>query len=299
MKKKIAVPKESDGLRLDKFLAGQLGFLSRAKIITLIEKGFVLVDKKATKPSYRLKPDQNIEITIPEEKNELKPYDFAVKIIYEDTDLIVVDKPCGLTVHPPSAGSQQTLVNALIFQNKKLAVSQELRPGVVHRLDKATSGVMVLAKTDLAYQSLVEQFKSRQVKKEYRALVWGLLEKDEAEIDLPLSRDKKNRLKMRVSFLGSKSAKTKIFVFKRFEGSCLLRIFPFTGRMHQIRVHLNFSGLPIIGDKKYGIKDNYDQLFLHAYKLGFQHPSTGEFREFKAALPIRFKEFIDAQNKTA
>ena len=292
MKKKIIVPPKAKGMRLDKFLAQELDFISRAKISGLIDKGRILVAGEIKKPSFRLNCEELIQVTIPEEKNELKPYDFTVKIIYEDSDLIVVDKPQGLTVHPPSEGYYQTLVNALVAQNKKLATNQKLRPGVVHRLDKATSGVMVLAKTDLAYQSLVSQFKRRQVKKEYRALAWGLLPKDEIDVDLPLSRDKKNRLKMKVSFLGSKTARTKISVIKRLNDSTWLSISPYTGRMHQIRVHLHYLGFPIVGDKKYGIKDGYKELFLHAYKLGFHHPRKKDFREFTANLPERFKEFI-------
>ena len=292
MKKEIAVTSNFKGIRLDKFLVEELASLSRAKIIDLINKGFVLVDREVKKPGYRLKPNQNIEITLKEEKNELKPYDFKVKIIYEDNAVIVVDKPTELTVHPPADGYRKTLVNALIASGKKLAVSDKLRPGVVHRLDKATSGVMVLAKTESAYQSLVSQFKERRIKKEYRALSCGGLAKDEIEVNLPLSRDKKDRLKMKVSFLKAKEARTEIKVIQRLKEAIFLSIFPFTGRMHQIRVHLNFLNLPIVGDRKYGKKDKYNELYLHAYKLGFYHPESGEFREFTADLPLRFKNFI-------
>jgi len=223
----------------------------------------------------------------------LSPYQFTVKIVYEDKDIIVVDKPHGLTVHPPNEGYLKTLVGALLYMQKPLAKTETLRPGVVHRLDKETSGVMVLAKNIKSYESLVSQFKNREVKKEYLAIVWGEFKKEETIVNLPLGRDKKNRLKMKISLNNSKEAYTKIKLSKQLADSSLLSIFPHTGRMHQIRVHLKFLGFPIVGDKKYGLKDKHESMFLHAKSLELSHPTTDKSMSFKSNLPQRFKLFIN------
>ena len=175
---------------------------------------------------------------------------------------------------------------------KKLAKTSPLRPGVVHRLDKETSGVMVLAKNKASYDNLVEQFKARIVKKEYRAIVWGKISKERIAVDLPLGRDSKNRLKMKVNLLKSKKAYTEIEVIKRLKGSTYLLIKPLTGRMHQIRVHLKFLNLSIVGDKKYGVKDSYKDLFLHAKELRFKHPVTAKELRYSSPLPERFERFL-------
>jgi len=292
MKKEIIVSKELEGLRLDKFLAKEIGFLSRTKINNLIETGAVTVDEKVKKPSFHLRAEQLIFVDIQEEKNELKPYEFKVNIIHEDDDIVIVNKQTGLVVHPPQKNYRKTLVNALLYLKKDLSNKNSLRPGVVHRLDKETSGVMVLAKNDYSHNSLVAQFKERKVQKKYAAIVWGEFKRKNAVVDLPLTRDSKNRLKMKVSFLKSKTARTEIEVISKMEKSTYLEIIPVTGRMHQIRVHLNFLGFPIVGDKKYGVKDGYEQLFLHASKLIFNHPRSGKRLTFKASIPDRFKEFI-------
>ena len=292
MEKIIVVGKENCDQRLDKFLSGQLEPLSRTKIHHLIEKGLVLVDGKKKKAGFCLKAFQRILVTINEEKKELKPFDFAVKIIYEDRDIIVVDKPQGLVVHPPQADYYKTLVNALIYLNKELAPTSTLRPGIVHRLDSETSGVMVVAKNEFSYANIVSQFKERKVAKEYRAIVWGSLKKERMLINLPLSRDLKNRLKMKVSFLRAKEALTEVEVIERLKDSTYLRLKPRTGRMHQIRVHLKFLGFPIVGDKKYGIKDEYKELFLHAKELTFSHPRVPRHLKFSSPLPVRFKKFL-------
>ena len=292
IEKTFEVSQNGKGLRLDKFLAGQLGFLSRTKIHALIDKDMVLVDGDAKKASFHLKVGQKVEIKIADEKKELKPFDFAVKIIYEDNDIIVIDKPGGLVVHPPQKNYYKTLVNALINLKKELSDINALRPGVVHRLDKETSGVMVMAKNNKAHHALVEQFKQRSVKKVYVAIAWGKPSKNKLSVDLPLGRDIKNRLKMKVSFLRSKTAHSQIETIEALEGATYLRIIPSTGRMHQIRVHLKFLELPIVGDKKYGVKDDFNELFLHAKELSFMHPVTAEPLKFSSPVPERFKEFI-------
>lgn len=280
-------------MRLDKFLAKQLEFLSRTKINKLIDKGAVSVNGKVKKPSFHLHPEQKISILIVEEKNELPPFEFAVNIIHEDEDILIVDKPQGLVVHPGQRKHCKTLVNALLGLKKELADKNNLRPGIVHRLDKETSGVMVLAKNDSSYESLVSQFKERTVKKEYAAICWGQIKEGKLTIDVPLCRDSKNRLKMKVGFLKSKNAYTQVEVIKRFSDSTFLKVKPRTGRMHQIRVHLKFLGFPIVGDKKYGVKDNYKELFLHAQVLSFHHPRDNNPLTFKSSLPERFKKFIN------
>ncbi len=289
----MTVLQEDKGRRLDAFVPEKLEAVSRTKVHHYIESGGIVVNGCTKKPSYRLKEGDTITITINEEKKEvLKPYDFPVKIIYEDDDILVVDKPTGLVVHPPQDGFDKTLVNALIFLRKELSTVNPKRAGVVHRLDKETSGVMVLAKNNYSHLNLVEQFRSRSVKKEYMAVVWGRVEKENIVVDMPLGRDEKNRLRMRVSFSGARPAYTEISVGKRFDDTTLLVVKPLTGRMHQIRVHLKFLGFPIVGDKKYGIKDPYKDLFLHSRKLSIYHPRSGEQLSFSACVPERFERFI-------
>ncbi len=303
LNKNLVVCSEDEGKRLDKFLAEKLNFLSRTKIHGLISEEKVWVDGKLKKPSFPLQNAQKISIIIEEEKNELKPFDFKINIIHEDNDIIVVDKPTGLVVHPPQQNYCKTLVNALLYSKKQLSRMDTLRPGVVHRLDKETSGVMVLAKNERSHNNLINQFKERKVKKEYCAIVLGRLIRNKLTVDLPLARDKKNRLKMKISLVNSKKAHTEVEVINRFNGSTFLSIKPITGRMHQIRVHLKFLGFPVVGDKKYGIKDGFKELFLHAKKLSFHHPKKGNFLTFKSPLPKRFNDFIykqikNVQNKT-
>lgn len=293
VEKKISVSKESNNLRLDKFLTKELGSLSRTKVSLLINNGKVRVDNKICKTSFRVHDGQLISVIISETPAKLQPYNFPLKIVYEDDDIIVVDKPIDLVVHPPQLNYHKTLVNALMFAKKKLYIRNPLRPGVVHRLDKETSGVMVLAKTDSAYDGLVQQFQKRVVKKEYLAIVWGNINKKHFWINLPLTRDTRNRLKMKVGFSKSKEAQTEVVVVNQLKGSSLLSLFPLTGRMHQIRVHLNFLGYPIVGDKKYGIKDEYKELFLHAKSLSFKHPVSSDSLSFNSPLPQRFSKFIE------
>lgn len=302
MDKELIVLEEFKGQRLDIFLSKNLKFISRTKINDLIKKGDILVNRELKKPSYLLKEKDIIsfdsDIDEKEKKIVLPPFPLNIPIIYEDDDIIIVEKPPNLIVHPPQVNVHRTLVNALIYMGKKLSTVNPIRAGIVHRLDKETSGVMVLAKNNFAHLNLVEQFKTRKVKKEYWAICWGEVKKNHITIDLPLKRDDKNRFRMKVGFTKSKHAFTDIEVEERFQGAALLNLKPYTGRMHQLRVHLKFLGHPIIGDKKYGVKDNYSGLFLHAHKLGFYHPRKGEFLEFVSSLPERFKNFIDRERKS-
>jgi len=298
MKKEFIVAGSDIGKRLDKFLAAHCPALSRQKLHRYIIKGGVRVNGETKKPSFRLGSDNTVELLIGEEKNELKPYCCPIAVIYEDADILVLEKPQGLVVHPARPQQQQSLVNALIALNKPLYASHWLRPGIVHRLDKDTSGVMVVAKNRKSFENLQDQFKARTVDKEYHAICHGIIQKDSLCINLPLARDSRNRLKMKISFLKSKNAVTKLKVLERFAQSTYLCLHIMTGRMHQIRVHLKFLGHPIIGDAVYGIKDKYPQMFLHAYRLCFSHPRRRERIEFISKLPEHFQRYIEEQRCT-
>jgi len=294
MPQTLTVPPDFTGERLDKFLQLNLKSVSRTKFNILIKEGGVLVNGQPKKPNYRLKGGDLISVEIGEEKKDvLKPFKFNVNIIYEDSDILVVEKPIDIVVHPPQKENQNTLVNALLYMKKELSSINMMRPGVVHRLDRETSGCLVFAKNNFAHLNLVEQFRQRKIKKEYLAIVWGIVSKDKLVADLPLRRDEKNRLKMKVSFLKAKKAYTEFTVKERLTGATFMSINLLTGRMHQIRVHLKFLGFPIVGDKKYGIKDDYNELFLHAHKLGLHHPRTDKFMEFVSPMPERFTNFLE------
>ncbi|MCF7878310.1 MAG: RluA family pseudouridine synthase [Candidatus Omnitrophica bacterium] len=293
MKKVFKASFDEGKIRLDKFLSCQLADISRSKISFLIKEGLVKVNQHSKKGSYLLSSGDQIEVEIPKNNKRLKPYKKPVSVIWEDKYLLAVYKPQGLVVHPHGRNRDKTLVNVLLYMKKQLSGLDPQRPGVVHRLDKETSGVMVLAKNNLAHKILVEQFKNRQIKKEYYALAWGQPKNDKFKVSLSLRRNKKNRLKMEVGLSDSKTAETNIKVLKRLDNMTLLSVSPKTGRMHQIRVHLRFLGYPIIGDKKYGKKDNYKNLFLHAYRLKIKHPLSGRPLEFKAKLPQYFKKMIE------
>jgi 23S rRNA pseudouridine1911/1915/1917 synthase len=296
MEHTLKVGDDSHGIRLDKFLALKLTSLSRNKLHELITKGNVFVDSKAQKPSLKLKGNEEIRVIEDEPSAGIFPFDLDVKIIHEDDSVIVVDKPYGLTVHPANKNMHDTLVNALVGKNKALSRVDPNRPGVVHRLDKETSGLMVLACTNEAHYNLVNQFRERKTSKMYQAILWGILPQDTMTVDMPLSRDNANRTKMKIGFIGSKDARTDVKVLKRFKDSTYVELKIHTGRMHQIRVHMKFLGYPVVGDLKYGPrKSEYTEMLLHAVKLGFMHPKTGKYLEFTSALPQRFVDFISAR----
>ncbi len=288
------VSEDSKGIRLDKFFSQNLVFFSRNQLNLLIREGKVLVNGKAKKPSYRLKVNEAIRIELPEKKDTpLEPFEFSIPISYEDEDILVVDKPAGIVVHPYGKGFSKTLVNSLIFMRKELSTVNPHRPGVVHRLDKDTSGVMVLAKNNRSHLNLVEQFRERKIKKEYFAICWGRFKQERLLLDLPLQRDSRQRLKMKVGFLKAKQALTEFLVLEVLKDATFILAKPLSGRMHQIRVHLRFLEHPIVGDKKYGYKDGYGQLFLHSGYLGLYHPTKDIFLEFRSPLPAYFQDFIN------
>ncbi|MGB9790677.1 MAG: RluA family pseudouridine synthase [Thermotoga caldifontis] len=291
----IRVGKNEAGQRLDLFLLSRLPkIISRSFLQKLIKEGQIRVNGRIEKPSYRVKP--NDEITLPDRpaprQLEILPEPIELEILYEDQDIIVVNKPAGMIVHPIPSHTSGTLVNALLYHCKDLqGIGGELRPGIVHRLDKDTSGVMVVAKNDLAHRSLSQQFKNRDVFKMYLALVQGRPEKSEGEIQINVARHPTLRVKMTVAKEG-RVALTHYRVLKSFgQLGSLVAAYPKTGRTHQIRVHMKYIGHPILGDRLYGRADPIpvDRQMLHASILQFTHPRTGERMKFIAPLPEDFK----------
>lgn len=295
---KIIVQNNEKGVRLDSYITKKLNDLSRANIQRLIEDGNILVNSAKQKISYKVNSGDKIEITIPEPKKiDLKPQDIKVEIVYEDNDIIVVNKPKGLVVHPAVGNPDGTLVNAImnICKDSLSGIGGEVRPGIVHRLDKDTTGLLIVAKNDKAHINLSEQIKNREVKKIYIALVRGNIPENEATINMPIGRSTKDRKKMAVVKNG-KEAVTHFKVIDRFKNYTLLEIKIDTGRTHQIRVHMAEIGYPVVGDMVYSNGKNefgVEGQMLHAKSLDFKHPITGKDMHLEAELPKYFKDIID------
>lgn len=295
----FVVKNEEKNNRIDSFLANQKEGLSRVAVQRLIEEEKILVNGRKTKPSYKIQ--EKDEITVKEEKPkeiELKAQDIPVEIIYEDTDIIVVNKPKGMVVHPANGNPDGTLVNAImaICKDSLSGIGGEIRPGIVHRIDKDTSGILIIAKNDKAHINLSEQIKNHEVQKTYIAMVRGMVKENEATINMPIGRSTRDRKKMAVTQNG-KQAITHFKVIKRFPNhNCtLLEIKIETGRTHQIRVHLSQIGYPIIGDSVYSNGKNewgIQGQCLHSKSLQFKHPSTGEEIFLEAELPAYFQAMI-------
>ncbi|SPD73213.1 Uncharacterized RNA pseudouridine synthase YlyB [uncultured Desulfobacterium sp.] len=316
------ITQDSQNLRLDIFLAGSLTDLSRSRIQSLIKDGFVKVNNLPSKPGCRLKAGDHVSLTIPPaEAVSLEPEAVDFEILYEDESLIVVNKPPGVVVHPAPGHPTGTLVHGLLKHCKDLSgIGGVLRPGIVHRLDKDTSGLMVVAKNDRAHNILSRQFKSGKVQKEYAALVHGLVEGDEQVIDLPISRHPQKRKEMAVSASGGKRAITHWKKIKEFRsGFSLLSVSIKTGRTHQIRVHLSYIGHPVVGDPVYGYGQRWwknssnfrydmpvtiNRQLLHARRLGFTHPDRGDIVEYESPLPkdmnhiLTILSMLDLQGKS-
>jgi 23S rRNA pseudouridine1911/1915/1917 synthase len=278
---------DKPGVRLDKYVCDKLIELSRTRIQKLITEGYITVNDQVAKAGLKLNIGDRLRVTIPPPPpSPLTPEAIPLNIIYEDADLLVIDKPAGLTVHPAPGHPAHTLVNAIISHFPHLAaLSDSLRPGIVHRLDRDTSGVMVVAKNSWAQAKLVEQFKTHSVTKVYLVLVKGRLTPENGIIKAPIGRDPRNRKKMAVVGSG-RQARTDYRVIKYIGDYTLLEVRPETGRTHQIRVHLAAIGFPVVGDKVYGVKSPHlSRQFLHASRLGFKLPATGEYMEFKSELP--------------
>lgn len=282
-------PERSDlGTRLDRYVADNLPDLSRGTVQGLIESGHVLVDGIQRKPKFRMTPGEVVRVEIPPPKlDEILPDPIPLNIVYEDSDIILVDKPAGMVVHPAPGHSRGTLANALVAHVPGISVGGTLRPGIVHRLDKDTSGLIVAAKTDRGRNTLVAQWEERSVEKTYLTLVSGVVEDTEATIDAPIGRDPKNRQRMAVVRSG-RPAVTHLRVVERFQDATLLEVSIETGRTHQIRVHLAFIGHPVVGDHVYGrarpIEAQLQRQFLHASGLAFRLPDGTPVR-FESTLP--------------
>ncbi len=284
------------GKRIDKYLNENTEY-TRSKIQKMIENGNILVNDVKVKDSYKVKENDYITIEALEETTDILPENIPLDIYYEDDDLIVVNKPSGMVVHPAPGNYTGTLVNALIYHTNNLSkVNTNIRPGIVHRIDADTSGLLLVAKNDKSHNILAEAIQKKEVVREYIALVEGIIMEDTATIDAPIGRDKKDRKKMTVTSENSKDAVTHIRVLERYKDSTLIRCKLETGRTHQIRVHLSYIGHPVVNDPVYGYKKLIDKDFgqmLHAEKLGFVHPTTKEYMEFTAEPPKRFQEILN------
>lgn len=294
---KFVVEIEQVGKRLDLFVISVIKDLSRMNAKRLIEDGNVQVNLKNSKVSYKVQNGDIIEIHIPEAKQlDLKAQEIPIEVVYEDSDIIVVNKPKGLVVHPANGNWDGTLVNAImaICKDSLSGIGGEVRPGIVHRLDKDTSGLLIIAKNDKAHINMSNEIKNREVKKVYIALVRGIVAENEATINMPIGRSNKDRKKMAVVKNG-KEAITHFKVIKRFDKYTLLEVKIDTGRTHQIRVHLSEIGHPVVGDEIYSNGKNefgvHGQL-LHAKSLDFKHPITGKDMHLEAELPEEFKNIL-------
>jgi len=300
-KHEFTIAKEDARKRLDVFLAENLQE-SRSFLQKGILEGWVKVNGAVVKPNYKLKEKDHISVDVPPPPEpSITPENIPLDIIYEDKDILVVNKPRGMVVYPAPGNYSGTLINAVLFHTKDLSARSGLmRPGIVHRLDKDTSGAIVLAKTDNAHMSLSRQFKNRQVTKVYYTLVWGNVKEDKATINAPIGRHDVKRTKMQVASKSSREAVTHFKVIERFNDFTFLEVTIETGRTHQIRVHMQFIGHPVVADPVYSRKKppfNIKGQALHAYKLGFCHPSTGKYMEFTAPIPDDMNSILEILRK--
>lgn len=282
--------------RIDKYLAEELG-ISRSTVKKMIDEGFVLVNGKEVKASLILSVNDELFVKdgfIKEASFEAE--DIPIDIVYEDDDLLVINKRSGMVVHPGNGNTSGTLVNALMHYTKNLSNKEAFRPGIVHRIDKDTSGLMLVAKNDKAHDILAEGFKNKTIKREYIALVCGVIGEDSGVIDAPIGRDAKDRKKMCVTSENSKKAITHFKVLKRYENYTLLRLILDTGRTHQIRVHMKYIGHPVYNDPVYGKAYNDFGQFLHSASIDFEQPITHEHLHFECDVPKEFQDFLDTLN---
>ena len=299
---KYIVKNEDKGKRLDRYVTEQNAEITRTAVQRLIDEKNILVNGKEQKASYKVNENDVVEVEIPEPKKiEIKAENIPIEVIYEDSDIVVVNKPKGMVVHPGNGNLDGTLVNAIMAKcgDSLSGIGGEIRPGIVHRIDKDTSGLLIVAKNDKAHVNLSEQIKAHKVKKTYIALVRGVVRENEATIDMPIGRSKTDRKKMAVCKDG-KNAITHIKVLKRWEHYTLLQVNIETGRTHQIRVHLSYIGYPIIGDYTYSNGKNEFGVVgqcLHAQKLEFKHPITNKIVELEAPLPEYFQEILNKLEK--
>ncbi len=299
------VDREDTRKRLDVYISEKNSDITRSYIKNLIDDGRILVNGVLQKSGYKVKEMDIVMVDIPrDEVLDIIPEDIKIDIMYEDDDIIIVNKSKGMVVHPANGNYTGTLVNALMYSHKDRlsSINGTIRPGIVHRIDKDTSGVLVIAKNDNAHKKLSEQFKVHSINRKYIALVKGIVKEDEFTINLPIGRSTKDRKKMAVVYKNSRNAVTHIRVLKRFYSSSvtLVEATLETGRTHQIRVHMSHLHYPLVGDEVYGRKDpkfKVEGQMLHAKLLGINHPTTNEYMEFEADLPKYFKDILDKLEK--
>ncbi len=292
--KKIVVT-EQENERIDKFLVSRLDY-SRSLIIKMLEEENILVNGNRVKPSYKVKLNDVIEVIKEHiEQTNIVPTKMELNIVYEDEDILVINKPSGVVVHPGSGNKENTIASGLLYYTKNLSdINGEERPGIVHRLDKDTSGLMLVAKSNKAHRILSEDFKNHDVKREYIALLCGVFPHNKAKIDAPIGRDKHMRKKMTVTAENSKNAVTHVNVLKRYQKHTLVSLRLETGRTHQIRVHMKYIGYPVFNDPVYGTQIIKEQgQFLHSQNIDFIHPITKEHMYFQSDIPEYFQKYIE------
>ena len=286
--------------RIDSYLSTELDF-SRSKVVKMIKNEEILVNDRPTKNSYLLRKGDSVKVFEHEEDSmNVEPENIPLDIVYEDNDVIVVNKPNGMVVHPAVGNNHGTLVNALLYHSNELSsINGTFRPGIVHRIDAYTTGLLMVAKNDKAHEILADELSKKETNRKYIALVWGVINEDTATIDAPIGRDMKDRKKMAVTSVNSKEAVTHLRVLKRFKDATLIELKLETGRTHQIRVHMNYIGHPVVNDPVYGGRKLIDETgqCLHAQELGFKHPTTGEFMNFTCDLPECFTNILEKFEK--
>ena len=292
---------ENEDLRIDRWL-GECTDLSRTRIQELAKEGKILVNGKAVRSSYKVQLNDEIVCDVPEDETaDIVPEDIPLEILYEDADIIVVNKPKGMVVHPAPGNYSGTLVNALMYHCSDLSgINGRIRPGIVHRIDKDTTGCIVAAKNDKAHESIARQLEDKTCYREYAAVVTGVLNAGSGLIDAPIGRDPRDRQRMTVTEINSRPARTHFHVLEKFKNATYVECILETGRTHQIRVHMKYINHPVMGDEKYGKKCRYMDTqgqVLHARNLTLVHPSTGEEMRFEAPLPAYFEELLEILRK--
>ena len=292
----LKVAAEDSGSRIDKYISDNIAELTRSAVQGLLSGGAVLVQGKPAAKNHKLRGGEDIEVTIPDpEPMDAQPEDIPLDIVYEDADLLVVNKPKGMVVHPAHGNWHGTLVNALLHHcgSSLSGINGVIRPGIVHRIDKNTSGLLIVAKNDRSHLHLAEQIKAHSFTREYEAVACGVFREPSGTIDAPIGRHRTDRKKMCVTPENSRNAVTHYEVLRQYGGYAHLRLRLETGRTHQIRVHLAYTGHPVLGDEVYGKPSKWvEGQCLHARKIGFIHPSTGEYMEFSSDLPEYFQAIL-------
>lgn len=294
----LTVGSDAENVRIDRFLSENIAELTRSHMQRLIADGFVTVDGNTVKANYKVKQGEVICVELPQLKEpQIEAEDIPLSIVYEDADMLVVDKPQGMVVHPAAGNYNGTLVNALMYHcgDTLSGINGERRPGILHRIDKDTSGLLMVAKNDRAHLALSEQIKAHSLTRAYKALVHGGFSADEGTVDKPIGRHPTERKRMTVTEHNSRNAVTHYRVLERLGKYTFIECVLETGRTHQIRVHMSHMGHPIVGDKTYGVRKEefaLDGQLLHAYKIGFIHPASGEYMEFTSEIPNYFEKVL-------